>query len=101
MQRYEFLGEKHYLCSINYVFLHKTMVSNAVKEVTEQDRRKMLASFLYDVAKLMFGSVAVGGLSPLIIGGDFGWLNIVCFFVGSICGFLLAYSANDLLRYKK
>ena len=40
------------------------MVSNAVKEVTEQDRRKMLASFLYDVAKLMFGSVAVGGLSP-------------------------------------
>lgn len=55
------------------------MVSNAVKEVTEQDRRKMLASFLYDVAKLMFGSVAVGGLSPLIIGGDFGWLNIVCF----------------------
>ena len=77
------------------------MVSNAVKEVTEQDRRKMLASFLYDVAKLMFGSVAVGGLSPLIIGGDFGWLNIVRFFVGSICGFLLAYSANDLLRYKK
>lgn len=55
------------------------MVSNAVKEVTEQDRRKMLASFLYDMAKLMFGSVAVGGLSPLIIGGDFGWLNIVCF----------------------
>ena len=101
MQRYEFLGENHYLCSINYVFLHKTMVSNAVKEVTEQDRRKMLASFLYDMAKLMFGSVAVGGLSPLIIGGDFGWLNIVCFFVGSICGFLLAYSANDLLKYKK
>lgn len=53
------------------------------------------------MAKLMFGSVAVGGLSPLIIGGDFGWLNIVCFFVGSICGFLLAYSANDLLKYKK
>ena len=77
------------------------MVSNAVKEVTEQDRRKMLASFLYDMAKLMFGSVAVGGLSPLIIGGDFGWLNIVCFFVGSICGFLLAFGANDLLKYKK
>ena len=55
------------------------MVSNAVKEVTEQDRRKMLASFLYDMAKLMFGSVAVGGLSPLIMGGNFGWLNIVCF----------------------
>ncbi len=77
------------------------MVRNAVKEVSEQDRRKLLAGFLYDMAKLMFGSVAVGGLSPLIIGGDFGWLNIECFFVGSICGFLLAYSANDLLKYKK
>ena len=77
------------------------MVSNAVKEASEQDRRKLLAGFLYDMAKLMFGSVAVGGLSPLIIGGDFGWLNIVCFFVGSICGFLLAYSANDLLRYNE
>ncbi len=62
------------------------MVSNAVKEVTEQDRRKMLASFLYDVAKLMFGSVAVGGLSPLIIGGDFGWLNIVCFLLVQYAG---------------
>ena len=77
------------------------MVSNTGKEVSEDDRRKLLAGFLYDMAKLMFGSVAVGGLSPLIIGGDFGWLNIVCFFVGSICGFLLAYSANDLLKYKK
>ena len=35
------------------------MVSNAVKEVSEQDRRKLLAGFLYDMAKLMFGSVAV------------------------------------------
>ena len=77
------------------------MVSDAVKEVSEQDRRQLLAGFLYDMAKLMFGSVAVGGLSPLIIGGDFGWLKLVCFFVGSICGFLLAYSANDLLKYKK
>lgn len=46
------------------------MVSNAVKEVSEQDRRKLLAGFLYDMAKLMFGSVAVGGLSPLFNGGS-------------------------------
>lgn len=62
------------------------MVSNAVKEVSEQDRRKQLAGFLYDMAKLMFGSVAVGGLSPLIIGGDFGWLNIVCFLLVQYVG---------------
>ena len=30
------------------------MISNAVKEVSEQDRRKQLAGFLYDMAKLMF-----------------------------------------------
>ncbi len=77
------------------------MVSNAVKEVTEQDRRKLLSGFLYDMAKLMFGSVAVGGLSPLVIGGEFGWVNIVCFFIGSVCGFLLAYSANSLMRLKE
>ncbi len=99
MQRYYFLGEKHYLCiKITYFYI-KAMVSNAVKEVTEQDRRKLLAGFLYDMAKLMFGSVAVGGLSPLIIGGKFGWINIVCF--GSICGFLLAYSANSLMKSKE
>ena len=46
------------------------MVSNAVKEVSEQDRRKLLAGFLYDMAKLMFGSVVVGGLSPLFNGGS-------------------------------
>ena len=53
------------------------MVSNAVKEVTEQDRRKLLAAFLYDMAKLMFGSVAVGGLSPLFTDGYLGSVNIV------------------------
>ena len=40
------------------------MVSNAVKEVSEQDRRKLLAGFLYDMAKLMFSGVAVGVCRP-------------------------------------
>lgn len=62
------------------------MVSNAVKEVSEQDRRKLLASFLYDMAKLMFGSVAVGGLSPLFTGKGLGDINIACVFVGFIVG---------------
>ncbi len=62
LQRYYFLAEKYYLCSKITHFYIKVMVSNAVKEVTGQDRRKLLAGFLYDMAKLMFGSVAVGGL---------------------------------------
>lgn len=76
------------------------MVSSAVKEVTEQDRRRLLAVFLYDMAKLMFGSVAVGGLSPLIMGGELEVINVVCIVFGSMVGILLAYCANNLLKYK-
>lgn len=77
------------------------MVSNAVKEVTEQDRRKLLAGFLYDMAKLMFGGVAVGGLSPLFTGKGLGDINIACVIVGFIGGCTLAYIANELLKIKE
>ena len=77
------------------------MVSNAVKEVSEQDRRKLLAGFLYDMAKLVFGSVAVGGLSPLFTGKGLGDINIACVIVGFIGGCTLAYIANELLRIKE
>ena len=77
------------------------MVSNAVKEVSEQDRRKLLAGFLYDMAKLMFGGVAVGGLSPLFTGKGLGDINIACVIVGFIGGCMLAYIANELLRIKE
>lgn len=77
------------------------MVSNAVKEVSEQDRRKLLAGFLYDMAKLMFSGVAIGGLSPLFTGKGLGGINIACVFVGFICGCTLAYIANELLKFKE
>lgn len=77
------------------------MVSKAVKEVTEQDRRKMLASFLYDMVKLMFSGVAVGGLSPLFTGKGLGDINIACVIVGFIGGCMLAYIANELLKIKE
>ena len=76
------------------------MVSNAVKEVAEQDRRKQLAGFLYDMAKLMFGSVAVGGLSPLFTGNELWMANIVSVIVGFIGGCVFAYVANRLLVFK-
>ena len=77
------------------------MVSNAVKEVTEQDKRKLLAGFLYDMAKLMFGGVAVGGLSPLFTGKGLGDINIACVIVSFIGGCTLAYNANELLKIKE
>ena len=76
------------------------MVSNAVKEVSEQERRKLLSSFLYDLAKLMFSGVAIGGLSPLFTGNSLGLINIGCVIVGLISGFLTAYLANYLLKLK-
>ena len=77
------------------------MVSNAVKEVSEQDRRKLLAGFLCDMAKLMFSGVAVGGLSPLFTGKGLGDINIACVIVGFIGGCTLAYIANELLKIKE
>ena len=71
------------------------MVSKADKE---QDRRKQLAGFLYDMAKLMFGSVAIGGLSPLFTGYRLDVANFVCIGIGMIGGFFLAYSANNLMK---
>ena len=77
------------------------MVSNAVKEVTEQDRRKLLAGFLYDMAKLMFGSVAVGGLSPIFLGNELVAVNYACIAVGAVGavgGGALAIVANEILK---
>ena len=95
MQRYYFLGEKHYLCNKIRIFCIESMVSKADKE---QDRRKQLAGFPYDMAKLMFGSVAIGGLSPLYTGKVLEVTNLLGFVIGSIGGCILAYSANRLLK---
>lgn len=45
------------------------MVSQKTTDDRETDRRKLLAGYLYDCSKMMYGSVAVGGLSPLLTGG--------------------------------
>lgn len=74
------------------------MVSNAVKEVTEQDWRKLLAGFLYDMAKLMFGSVAVGGLSPIFLDNELVVVNYACIAVGAVGGVVLAIVANEILK---
>lgn len=77
------------------------MASNEVKEVSEQERRKQLASFLYDMAKLMLGSVAIGGMSPLFTGKSLESTNLWCIIVGLIGGCIIAYIANFMLKIKK
>ena len=78
-----------------------TMIGNSVSTDQEQDRRKLLSGFLYDMAKLMFGSVAIGGLSPLFTGTALGVINIICLISGSLCGTFLAYCANSIMKIKK
>ena len=36
----------------------------------EYDRRTILATYLYDVSKLLISGVGVGGLSPIITGDE-------------------------------
>lgn len=53
------------------------MVSQKTTDDRETDRRKLLAGYLYDCSKMMYGSVAVGGLSPLFTGKELAMVNIV------------------------
>lgn len=76
------------------------MVSNKTTESRETDRRKLLATFIYDMAKLMFGSVAIGGLSPLLINGDLKITHIVCVVFGTLCGISCAFCANYVMKFK-
>ncbi len=52
------------------------------------------------MAKLMFGSVAVGGVSPLFTDGYLGIANVVCIVFGSMVGLILAYCANRLMKFR-
>lgn len=75
------------------------MVSTKTVETRETDRRKLLATFVYDMAKMMYGSVAVGGLSPLLTGDSFGIIHILCISFGILCGTFCAYCANYIMKF--
>lgn len=77
------------------------MVSQKITDDRETDRRKLLAGFLYDCAKMIYGSVAIGGLSPLFTGKELAMVNIGCIIFGFIGGTLIAYAANYIMKFKK
>ena len=64
----------------------------------KQKQREMLAAFLYDVAKLCITGVGIGGLSPLVTGGEMNVYNYLCIFGGSIVTLMFAYMANNILK---
>lgn len=77
------------------------MVSQKTTDDRETDRRKLLAGYLYDCSKMMYGSVAVGGLSPLLTGDPLQAVHQVCLVSGVVCGASLAYLANYIMKFKK
>ena len=76
------------------------MVSQRTTDDRETDRRKLLASFIYDCAKMVYGSVALGGLSPLLTGTSLDTIHLICLAVGLACGTCIAYFANYIMKFK-
>lgn len=62
-------------------------------------RKEKLASFFYDLAKLIFATLGLGGLSPLLTNSD-TIINLQIFILGLIATFSLAFFANQILKYK-
>ena len=63
-------------------------------------RKEKLASFFYDLAKLIFATLGLGGLiSPLLTNSD-TIINLPIFILGLIATFSLAFFANQILKYK-
>lgn len=63
-----------------------------------QKRREMLAGFLYDLAKLTFSGVGIGGLSPLLTGDEMNIYNYLFMLLGLAVTCGLASIANAILK---
>jgi len=76
------------------------MVSQKTTEGRETDRRKLLAGLIYNCAKMVYGSVAIGGMSPLLTGDTIGTPHIACIVLCFVGGTCLAYAANYIMKFK-
>ena len=61
-------------------------------------RKEKLAGYFFDLSKLVFGGLVVGGVSPMFI-GDESHIDITMFVMGLISTFALAYTSNSILKY--
>ncbi len=72
------------------------MVSKLAKE---HDRRSGLSHYLYGVSNLVLSGTGIGGLSPLVTGGEIGVFNYLCLIFGTMGAFAFAYVANRIMKY--
>lgn len=85
----------------NFVTLQNEKVWLVRKQQTIGRRiEEILAGYLYDCSKMMYGSVAVGGLSPLFTGKELAMVNIACIIFGFLGGAAIANAANYIMKFK-
>lgn len=67
------------------------------KRERRRARREKLAGYFFDISKLIFAALVLGGLSPILTNG-FDEKNIPMIIVGAAATYLSAYSANRILK---
>ena len=69
---------------------------NYKQEIAKTQKEK-LAGFYYDLAKLVFGAMVVGDLTPYLLGAAEG-VNLIILLAGSVATSLLAWFGNRILK---
>ncbi len=72
-----------------------------LKEVREARKlsREKLGSFFYDLAKIVFTTLVVGG-AVSIINEQFKWNNLVLLLIGALATTLLAFTGYKIINIK-
>lgn len=61
-------------------------------------RKEKLAGYFYDLSKLIFTAMVLGGMSSLYT-GDFKPYTVYVVFAGIILTYITAFCANRILKY--
>ena len=61
-------------------------------------RKEKLASYFYDMSKLIFTAMVLGGMS-LIFTGEFKLIHVPMIIIGLASTYTTAYLANRILKY--
>ncbi len=76
-------------------------MQEAKKEVKDKDktRREKLASYFFDLSKLVFAALVLGGITPLFTNAsnEINWTTIV---LGIFSTYIFANFANRILKWK-
>lgn len=69
------------------------------KEVKEKDkvRREKLAGYFFDLSKLIFAALVLGGITPIFVDAE-AKTNLVTILLGSFSTYIFAALANRTLK---